>query len=78
MAKKVDHKWRARNQKYNWDDWLDGGTWELRHGEDYDCHINVFRNLLWTACKKRGLKARTQAIEGGIRIQARRPESGLD
>ena len=29
------------DEKYPWDQWLDGKTWELVQGEDFDCEITT-------------------------------------
>ena len=37
MARRLtDFEFPAKNEKYPWSDWLNGETWEIAKGEDYD------------------------------------------
>jgi hypothetical protein len=56
---------------YPWNDWLDGGVWRLRRGEDYEPTDQVMRNICMRAGERRGLKVQTSSEgEGVLLIQA--------
>jgi len=59
-------------QKYPYDQWLNGKVWKLLEGTDYECSIGSIRACVYTAAKRRGMVARTNLImEGkGLIIQA--------
>ena len=61
MAKKLDSFPSAqRRSKYPWHEWLDGGTWALRHGEDYKTGSESMRATTVKAAQAAGKSVRTQ------------------
>jgi hypothetical protein len=63
-------QWRKppRRGLYDWDKILDGKTYILRKGEDFDCKVDSFRTNLLTTASKRGFKLQTMLAEGGTAI----------
>ena len=45
--------------KYDWDTILNGKTWELTQGEDFEMNPRTFVAHVHGTAKRRGLKART-------------------
>jgi hypothetical protein len=63
MAKKVDaFPDQARSSKYPWDEWLDGGVWELVPGKDFEAKPMTFRSAAIAQAKTRGGKVRTRIM----------------
>lgn len=48
-----------------WDDWLDGKTWKLRAGIDFQVSAQSFRVLIYKAAARRGKRARVAVREDG-------------
>jgi hypothetical protein len=48
---------------YPWDDWLDGGVWELLPGTDFKGKPATFRASAVAQATRRDGKVRTQRIE---------------
>ena len=63
-------QWRKppRRGLYDWDKILDGKTYILRKGEDFDCKVASFRTNLLTTASKRGFKLQTMLAEGGTAV----------
>jgi hypothetical protein len=69
MAERLaGHQWHDRRNKYPWDEWLDGSTWQLTPGEDYT-NVNGFRRTVYEAAEKRGGHARTSMVNGHLLLQ---------
>lgn len=65
MARKVERFPDLPNQsRYPWDEWLDGGIWELAPGEDFKGKPATFRSVAIGQAKKRGGKAKTRLLRG--------------
>jgi hypothetical protein len=60
--------------KYPWNEWLDGDTWELVHGEDFQPDIPYFAQMCYGAATKRGMKCRTKREGDTLTIQAYIPD----
>jgi len=72
MAKKVksfDFTPVGRPAKYPWDQWLDGGIWELKAGEDFDTEIASFRVQIQANAKRRRGYAQTSVRGNFLYIQ---------
>lgn len=69
MAEQVDFDWderhttRGRLPKYPWDTWLDGNTWAITRGEDFDLKEESLRAAVSAAARTRGLKARVHRVD---------------
>jgi hypothetical protein len=65
---------RNGQNKYPWDEWLDGQTRELRKGRDYETTLESFRAGAWRAADQRGKKVKTRIIRDargeGLAIRA--------
>ena len=63
--------------RYDWSTWLDGRVWKLKKGEDFVISLSNFRNSVFVAASKVGLKVRTTTNknEGTVIIQALPAES---
>lgn len=48
---------------YDWDTILNGNTWALTKGEDFECSVDGFRSAARNAATKRNVAIRTK-IEG--------------
>lgn len=49
--------------RYPWEEWLDGGIWKLKQGEDFQAKLQTFRSNAGTQAKKRGGKLRTRTLK---------------
>lgn len=75
MARQLKEFPGRRRSQYNWDEWLDGQTWLLRRGEDYNVSTDVMRANVSKAAAARGMKVQTKKViekDGteGLAIQA--------
>lgn len=64
--------------KYPWDEWLDGSIWKLVNGEDFQgVSSKHFSSSIYNNARKRGMKARIQALDAGdtLVVQAYEPEN---
>lgn len=50
----------SRESIYPWDKWLDGQTWEITQGEDFDCLTKSMRIRILNTANKRNLRVRTK------------------
>lgn len=75
---------RGGTGKYPWDEWLDGGAWELAVGQDFTVKPQSFISTAHTQANKRGLKLRatfhketsTVWIEARKRLPGRKKPEG--
>jgi hypothetical protein len=51
---------RKRRSKYPWAEWLDGSTWKLRRGEDFQTTGESMRATAVKAAQAAGKNIRTQ------------------
>lgn len=65
----------TRESKYDWNKLLDGGIYQLTEGDDYTCKPETMITIARTAAKKRGLTIKAQKVDGGLVIQAIKPEA---
>lgn len=57
MAKKLDaFPIKSREHKYPWHEWTDGGVWEIKKGEDFECEPHGLG--LYQVAKRLGMKVR--------------------
>jgi hypothetical protein len=63
---------RGGSGKYPWSEWLDGGAWALKEGEDFTVKAESFISTCHSAANQRGMKlvARRDG-KGTIWIQAK-------
>ncbi len=54
--------------KYDWDTILNGKTWELSQGEDFEMEPRTFVAHVHGTAKRRGLKARTHTKDARTNI----------
>ena len=54
-------------RRYPWNEWTDGGAWEIRQGEDYDVKTENMRVNLHMRADAEGLKVRTRKLRSGDR-----------
>jgi len=52
----------ARPKKYPWEEWLNGETWELRGGRDFQTRGESFRAMAWQAAEQRGKRVKTRIV----------------
>jgi hypothetical protein len=68
MASKVDDKsivfGNGSGSKYAWDQWFDGSTWVLTHGEDFETEVDTFQTTVLIRARKRGVKVLTKKLAG--------------
>lgn len=56
MAERTEHAIAPPvRYRYPWDEWLDGGVWDLSMGEDYD-DLHNLRQGAFVAARKKGLR----------------------
>ena len=59
---------------YPWEDWLDGGVWMLKPGEDFTIPAKSLRNMAFQAGYRRSVNITTRIAEDGtVYIQATGP-----
>lgn len=46
-------------EKYPWEQWFDGGIWQIKQGEDFQVDIGSMRSCIYTAAKRYKKKIRT-------------------
>src|SRR5690242_2906035 len=75
----------GQQQKYPWDEWTDGGTWQIRQNEDYDISTENMRVNLHMKASSQARKVKTKKFsdekgEGLIFqfIDPQGPDSGGD
>jgi len=58
MAEKLDtYDFKMGGKtKYNWDQYFDGGIWKLSSGEDFPVAAKSFRQTVYAAARRRGIK----------------------
>lgn len=76
MSKKLDHyDFTIGNVRYPWEQWADGGIWEITKGEDF---LATPRSMQVTICKRArvwGMSARTNIVNAHtIVFQFYKPE----
>lgn len=52
-------------QRYPWDQWLDGRVWELTQGTDFAAKPSTFRTNAQLQASKRGGTAKTRSLKQG-------------
>lgn len=59
-------------EKYPWKEWLNGGVWHVKQGEDFDVDIASMRSCIYMAAKRHGKKVKTHIPKkrNSIYIQA--------
>lgn len=76
MATKIDEfnfNGGGAAQKYDWDAWLNGDSWQLIKGEDFDVAVSSFRSAAMSAAGRRQVKMRSSVDGDTIVIQAYTP-----
>ena len=66
MAERLEHyefRGLGRRPTYPWDEWLDGSTWRITRGADFDSQARAMVKLVHHAARRRGQLVATQ-IEG--------------
>ena len=69
MAKSVKQIPSGR-RSYPWSRWLDGGVWELRQGEDFDCEPKTFVQCAGHYRRRKGLEFKIAKRGDVVYIQA--------
>lgn len=59
-----------KRDAYPWEKWLNGETWRLSHGRDFDTSVRSFRVVAHQAAKRRGKSLRVRAVDGVLVIQS--------
>jgi hypothetical protein len=66
MARVVDEMPRhRRRRKYPWDEWLDGRTWELEPGVDFNGTPAAMRATILTQARREDVAVRTRIADDG-------------
>ncbi len=68
MAERLEHYEFGNNKagrplKYPWDEWLDGSTWRITRGTDFDAKPSSVRSEVYRSAYQRGLRIESR-IEG--------------
>lgn len=56
--------------RYPWNEWLDGRTWELKRGVDFECSTISFRTSAYAMARKRSQQLRSVISDDAITLQA--------
>lgn len=76
MARRLN-KNLNRQQRYPWDQWLDGATWEIQQGEDFNVEMESMRVQIHNAARTHGFRATTSVKGDKIEFQVhRKPNPG--
>jgi hypothetical protein len=72
MRKLDSFKFKGKHgsSRYPWQEWLDGGIYELVRGEDFQTTAASLRGTAVAAAYRRGLKLRTSIRGNAVTIQA--------
>ena len=72
IAHKDEIEFRVPISKYaaGWQRWLNGSTWALTPGEDFDCSIPAFRAHTYYIARTYGITIRTRIQDGLFYLQA--------
>lgn len=65
MARRLDafpFTGTRRLRRYPWDEWIDGGAWEIRRGDDYDVDTENMRVNLHMKADALAIKVRTTKV----------------
>jgi len=65
MAKRLEQMpdtMRSVSQ-YPWEEWLDGGAWQLTEGEDFKTTIRNFQATLSKTASRRGLRIQSRTFK---------------
>jgi hypothetical protein len=57
-----------RHYRYPWDEWLDGRTWELTAGVDFDCDVLTVVSAARQAANRRGGFANVVTHGGNVYV----------
>jgi hypothetical protein len=70
VAKVVNHIPRSQNTnyRYNWDDWLNGETWELEQLVDFTCTAEGIISAARQAAGRRGGVVSAAIVDGKVYI----------
>lgn len=60
----------GRPRKYDWDNWLDGQTWELVQGEDFTIDMHAMRSSAHGMAARKQVKVITRTDGPNFYIQA--------
>lgn len=55
-------------EKYPWDQWLNGGVWHIKQGEDFDVDVPSMRSCIYMAAKRHKKKVKTHTPKKGNSI----------
>jgi hypothetical protein len=69
MARKLDQFPLSGAARYPWNEYLDGGVWELTRGEDFDCSV---KSLQGAARNQAGRRS------GSVRMRTRQASDGRE
>lgn len=56
MARQVTNFTFKGTRRYPWETWMDGATWELEQGKDFDVSGDSFRSAAYTWSKRNGVR----------------------
>lgn len=65
----------AKRSHHNWDMLLDGQIYQLEQGKDFNSKPATLISLARNQAKLRGLTIRATKVEGGVVLQAVKPEA---
>lgn len=65
----------GRPPKYPWDEWMDGSTWRITRGADFDVKVLSIRSGVHRCARQRGLRSEAR-IEGDSLIFRATPKEG--
>jgi hypothetical protein len=74
MAEKLENyeftKVGGRLAKYPWGRWLDGSTWRITRGGDFDVEVSSIRSAVTEAARRRGLRAESRIEHDSLIFRA--------
>jgi len=62
VARKLDSFPSAASQRYPWQEWLDGGVWQLFEGEDFTSKTTTLIGSGRARAKRQGGNLRTRMV----------------
>jgi hypothetical protein len=62
MARRLDAFPPGSGARYPWNEWLDGGAWELVRGEDFHSKLSTLRANAQVQARKRGGRTRSKTL----------------
>lgn len=69
MAERIEAVSIGRPALYPWAEWMDGGAWRIRRGEDFEVAAWVMAQMIRNRAHREGLLATARVVENGAAVE---------